>query len=54
MTNRTETARPTLAVSGRRLVAAGFIRRITGRALTLDATGPRVIGTFTRRTKAGQ
>lgn len=28
----------------RRLVAAGFIRRATGRVLTIDATGPRVTG----------
>ncbi|MEU2339941.1 hypothetical protein ABZ608_41520 [Streptomyces sp. NPDC013172] len=30
----------------RRLVAAGFIRRTTGRVLTLDATGTRVTGTI--------
>ncbi|MEU8717501.1 hypothetical protein [Streptomyces sp. NPDC048663] len=30
----------------RRLVAAGFIRRATGRTLTLDATGPRVTATI--------
>ncbi|MGW3134373.1 hypothetical protein [Streptomyces sp. NPDC001139] len=48
MTNTTETARTPRAVPGRRLVAAGFIRRTTGRTLTLDATGPRVRGTFTR------
>ncbi|MEU5112046.1 hypothetical protein AB0G64_11135 [Streptomyces longwoodensis] len=51
MTNSAETARTTRAVPGRRLVAAGFIRRTTGRTLTLDATGPRVRGTFTRATK---
>ncbi|MFJ4623037.1 hypothetical protein [Streptomyces sp. NPDC088812] len=28
--------------TGRRLVAAGFIRRATGRTLTIDATGTRV------------
>ncbi|MFE3325836.1 hypothetical protein [Streptomyces sp. NPDC059176] len=54
VTNQTETARPTRAVPGRRLVAAGFIRRTPGRTLTLDATGPRVICSFTRRTEAGQ
>ncbi|MGW1617752.1 hypothetical protein [Streptomyces sp. NPDC002172] len=30
----------------RRLVAAGFIRRATGRTLTFDATGPRVRGSI--------
>ncbi|MFF5186443.1 hypothetical protein ACFY30_22150 [Streptomyces sp. NPDC000345] len=30
----------------RRLIAAGFIRRATGRVLTLDATGTRVTGSI--------
>ena len=51
MTNQTETARPARAVPGRRLIAAGFIRRTTGRTLTFDATGPRVTATFTRTTR---
>ncbi|MEV7387586.1 hypothetical protein [Streptomyces sp. NPDC091215] len=54
MTNSTETARPVRAVPGRRLVAAGFIRRTTGRTLTFDATGSRVTGTFTRTKGAGR
>lgn len=37
---------PAPARRGRRLIAAGFIRRATGRTLTLDATGPRVTGTI--------
>ena len=37
---------PTTSVRGRRLVAAGFIRKTTGRTLTLDATGPRVTGSI--------
>lgn len=32
----------------RRLVAAGFIRRATGRVLTIDATGPRVTGSINK------
>lgn len=47
MTNSTETARPARAVPGRRLIAAGFIRK-TGRTLTFDATGSRVTATLTR------
>ncbi|MFK0151178.1 hypothetical protein ACIQVK_03735 [Streptomyces sp. NPDC090493] len=41
-------ARPGAPASSptRRLVAAGFIRRATGRVLTLDATGPRVTGSI--------
>lgn len=46
MTNTTETARPVRAVPGRRLIAAGFIRKTTGRTLTFDATGPRVTGSI--------
>jgi hypothetical protein len=47
------TARSPRAVPGRRLVAAGYIRRTSGRTLTIDATGPRVTGTF-RKTAAGR
>jgi hypothetical protein len=48
---------PTLVVGAlppaRRLIAAGFIRRTTGRTLTFDATGTRVTGSF-RKTGASQ
>ncbi|MEU3287846.1 hypothetical protein [Streptomyces longwoodensis] len=54
MTNSAETARTPRAVPGRRLIAAGFIRRTTGRMLTLDATGPRVTATFLRTKGASQ
>jgi len=37
----------------RRLIAAGFIRRTTGRILTVDATGTRVTGTL-RKTEASR
>ncbi|MGW2617371.1 hypothetical protein [Streptomyces sp. NPDC001500] len=53
MTESLKAARIVRAAPGRRLIAAGFIRRSTGRTLTFDATGSRVTATF-RNTGAGQ
>ncbi|MFJ9628070.1 hypothetical protein ACIRU8_10300 [Streptomyces sp. NPDC101175] len=41
----------TTPTTGRRLIAAGFIRK-TGRTLTFDARGPRVTATLTRTAEA--
>ncbi|MGW6924450.1 hypothetical protein ACWGA9_24715 [Streptomyces sp. NPDC054950] len=53
MTESPTAARVERAAPGRRLIAAGFIRRATGRTLTFDATGSRVTGSI-RRTGAGR
>ncbi|MGW5335041.1 hypothetical protein [Streptomyces bauhiniae] len=46
MTNSAETARAVRAVPGRRLVAAGIIRRTPGRTLTLRVTAAGVTGSI--------
>ncbi|MEU9264551.1 hypothetical protein AB0E04_03730 [Streptomyces sp. NPDC048251] len=53
MTESPKAARTVRAAHGRRLIAAGYIRRTTGRTLTIDATGPRVTGTI-RKTGASR
>ncbi|MET9099616.1 hypothetical protein [Streptomyces antibioticus] len=46
MTNKPETARLVRAVPGRRLIAAGIIRRHDGRTLTVRVTAAGVTGTI--------
>ncbi|MEU0041040.1 hypothetical protein [Streptomyces sp. NPDC006333] len=40
--------------TSRRLIAAGFIRRRTGRTLTLHATATRVTGSFTKAARVAE
>ncbi|MBK3631584.1 hypothetical protein JHN52_01135 [Streptomyces sp. MBT97] len=52
MPHRTQGCPPQPTPPARRLIVAGFIRRATGRILTVDATGPRVTGTIRRAVAA--